>query len=181
MRTTAFNAILILLIFASHLSGCSSTAVHPDNATTFDILFTDNVQQYLEERDRYLRDLQMRAGRLDDQILSSLTKLHAVKKQREDARKKRSESATELSALRKDMAQQQRNLERLMQENHRLQGEIEQTQKQRTAARQNQERDKEKLRRLSEDAQQLEEEVSVLDGAVQRNLRLRAEQTLEAK
>ncbi len=173
-----FVKFLPFLIVFSFLIGCSTEAKDPYSANTLEILFGNNVENYLAGRRLELQNLQGQASKLDDDILGKLGELFKIEKELENARLKTGKSDKKLAEFQQEVSRKKAEAEAAFEKTSALKLQIETLQSDQKINATTIERDKSEIAGLKEDLTQLEAENKTLDRAIRRNLNLKAEQLL---
>ena len=168
--------ILRFLLIVLIMTACATGAKSPQEANTAEILFGDNVQQYLAARRAKLQGLHNRATDLDQQILLKLGQLHRLERDLEATRTTTSKSDQERIQLMQEVAVQKSKAEKAFNLSSVLKAQSESMQKEDKLARENRAPDQARIKSLDQDIADLEAKVVVLDRAIERNLKLKAEQ-----
>ena len=161
------------------LSGCVSTgAKAPGEASTAEILFGDNVQQYLAQRREHLDSLKHKMVSLDEETLEMLGSLHALDAQLAAVKPGAEKSRAEIAALRKDVESRKRELESNMAKAQRLKQRVDTVSANIEQVKQNQVADKQQISELDAEAEELEAQTAIINRSINRTLNLKAEQLL---
>lgn len=167
LKITVVNIVIVFLI-----GGCATGAKNPNSANTFEILFGNNVQNYISRKKIELKQLNTRTSQLDAEIISSLGRIHRIEKKLKYNQSKTLRSSQQLQNLRMEINQQKEKAESSLQRVAELKSQILFLE----SDFDNIHKNITQIENLKKEVSQLEEENVVLNRAIERNLNLKAEQ-----
>lgn len=173
---------LILKIFCGlyliNIIGCATGAKSPEKANIAEILFGNNVQQYLAYRKKHLDSLQKKVMNLDEQTIELLGELHSLEARLLTLIPKTNISNAQLDELRDEVGAKKKELEQNLTRTESLKQQVISVSSNLYTAQQNHKADKEQLKALETAASELQEQTAILNRSVTRTLNLKTEQLL---
>lgn len=160
------------------LVGCASGAKTPGQANTAEILFGNNVQQYLAQRQAHLSSLKSKMVSLDESTVELLGNLHAIDQELAAVQSKADDSNAQIDALRAEVETKKRALEQNLARAESLKKQVDMASSETERINLNQKADKARIATLFAEASKLEAHTAVLNRSITRTLNLKAEQLL---
>ena len=157
---------------------CRAQAGNPRTAGTLDVLFSGDSEKYLAAKRAELARLQGQISQLDDRLLSRLGELHAEEMRLQKARGSASTAESRRQAAEQEVRALKQQAERAHQQTAELKGRADGLKLAAKASAQEAKAEEEKVSALKSDVQRLEDENRVLDRAINRTLKSKAEQNL---
>jgi chromosome segregation ATPase len=157
---------------------CSAQAGNPRTAGTLDILFSGDSDKYLAGKRAELARLQDQLSALDDRLLSRLGELHAEEARLQKVRGSNAQAENERKGAEDEVRALKQQAERAYQQTAALKGRADGLKLAAKASAQEARAEEEKVSALKSDVQRLEDENRILDRAINRTLKSKAEQNL---
>lgn len=168
--------LLIGVLACMAASACFAQAGNPRTAGTLDILFSGDSEKFLAAKRAELVRLQRQIAVLDDQLLSRLGELHAEEVRLQKARGSASVAENNRKQAEQEVRALKQQAERAYQQTTALKGRADGLKLAAKASAQEAKAEEEKVAALKVDVQRLEDENRVLDRAINRTLKSKAEQ-----